>query len=67
MICNYCSLREIKSRAEKENKAVTVRKDTLSVGGFIGFRVFVHPRATDPDQEAHFVVWFAALPKMCLC
>jgi hypothetical protein len=77
--CNYCSLREVKARARKEKKKVTMLPGrTFGVkhsetGGMRGIDVYVHPAKINvsklrPDQrEKYWDRWFWELSDRCVC
>jgi hypothetical protein len=76
--CNYCSLREVRARARKEKKKVTLLpgrplEAKYRPNGMRGIDVFVHPAKIDlmklrPDQrEKYWDRWFWELSDRCVC
>lgn len=67
MICNYCQLHQIENRAREGGQKVTKSHEAWVRNAPYGVRVLVHPPAVSPDQEKHFVVWFATVGSKCTC
>ena len=67
--CNYCSLQDIRARAKKEGKVVTVQ------AGGIGFKVFTHRRdelrvpwpPSGEDSSTNQVSEMMEIPNECEC
>lgn len=64
--CNFCSLEDIKRKAKREGKKVTLlpaKRDKYYMGGL---DVFVHPKKVKPTRR-HLVAWFMELGNSCCC
>ena len=66
-ICNYCSLKEIKSRAEKKNNKVSIIPTTEDMNGV---NIYVHPKninIKNENRKTYFKSWFMSLSDKCAC
>jgi hypothetical protein len=66
--CNYCSLRNIRRRAERKGLNVTLRHEGS------GTTVYIHPSDVtefplreDGEPDEYFAAWFMALTDHCVC
>jgi hypothetical protein len=55
--CNYCTLKRIKARAEKDGNQVIVK----------GQNVYVIPKGRKLTPEDKFTIWFMSLTNHCVC
>lgn len=68
-ICNYCVLKEIRSKAKKENSSITIRP-AIDMPGENSVNIFVYPEdieLTDKNKEYYFDSWLMTLPAKCYC
>lgn len=72
--CNYCSLRQIRSRAKENGNTVCMTRNVAWTSGGINVYVVppnVHaPKVIVEDSDFHkkyFVSWFMALTSCCAC
>lgn len=72
--CNFCGLRDIKARAKKAGKKVTVLCDAF--WGLGGYNVYVHPKdvdvakmsgGEDGDRKGYRAAWMQEIGKRCSC
>ena len=64
--CNFCTLKDIKRRAEVQHKKVSILGDSLNGGK----RIYVHPKKvklSQDNKEEYFVAWFMELTDSCAC
>jgi hypothetical protein len=65
--CNYCDLKSIKARAERDNLKVTKIKVDWGLGGY---DILVHPKEVEKpelDRDKYFVAWMMEIGKFCEC
>jgi len=67
-VCNYCSLKHIKSRAKQKGWKVT-----MLTGWRGGKNVYIHPKGikitelNKENQDYYFVAWFWEISNNCVC
>jgi hypothetical protein len=65
--CNFCSLRSIRARADKDGKIVDVRPADGGLAVFVR-RPEVTPDYRSPDDgNTQWVAWFMSLSDGCVC
>lgn len=72
-ICSYCSLKEIKSRAEKKNNKVSIiptYNPEIQTEDMNGVNVYVHPKninIKNENRKTYLKSWLMSLPDKCVC
>ena len=69
-VCNYCLVSEIRSRALRAKKFVTLVKNTQNKQYPLSMDIYVSPpEITEPQKfgKQYHALWIAALPAACRC
>lgn len=61
--CNYCSFEQLKKRAKRDGKVVTVKRSTFELGGS---EVYVHKKGEVLSKQ-NWVAWMMLIPTQCEC
>ena len=70
IMCNYCLVADIRRRAKKSNRSVTIVSDERNTAFPLSKNVYVSPNEVVCPQDQgkkYFAIWVAALPNVCRC
>lgn len=62
--CNYCDLKALKSRAEREGKILKVTPSDFQLGGK---EIYLLPSEETEPTDQHWVTWMLEIPDHCVC
>lgn len=72
-MCNYCALKHLRAKAEREGSVVTLKRSTeLPMGGT---DVYLHPKDVSVEDlirsselhDKYFCAWLMEIPDHCVC